>query len=142
MRSLERNVIAGLIVVFLALVANAVLSNQATNTLALNEQWVTHSYEVKSQQESTLLALMEAEKGVFGYAITGSEHYLETYRRAVAEVDPKLNRLSLLSADNPRQQQRIASLRERARRRLDLMVETIGRIQREGLASGQEAIKT
>ncbi len=142
MKSLERNVIAGLIVVFLALVANAVLSNQATNTLALNEQWVTHSYEVKSQQESTLLALMEAEKGVFGYAITGSEHYLETYRRAVAEVDPKLNRLSLLSADNPRQQQRIASLRERARRRLDLMVETIGRIQREGLASGQEAIKT
>ena len=140
-QSLKKNVIAGLIVVFLALIANAILSYQATNTLAINEKRVTYTHEVQTHLEATLLTLTEAEKGAWGYVITGDELYLESYRQAVAEVDPKLNRLSQLMADNSRQQQRIEILRERARRRLDLLAETVGRVQRGGLAAGQAAVK-
>src|SRR5262249_11447771 len=141
-QSLERNVIAGLIVVFLVLMVNAVLSNQATNTLAINEKLVTHTREAQTQLEATLLALTEAEKGVWGYVITGNKLHLESYRQAVAEVEPKLNRLGRLMADNSRQRQRIATLRESAQRRLDLLADAVRRVQRGGLAAGQTAVKT
>src|SRR5262245_6643220 len=131
-QSLERNVIAGLIVVFLALIANAVLSYQAANTLAINEKRVTETHEAHSQLEATLLALTEAEKGVWSYAFTGNKLYLELYRQAVAEVGPKLNRLDQMMADNSSQRQRIAILRERARRRLDLLRSEERRVGKEG----------
>src|SRR5215475_9301559 len=141
-QSLERNVIAGLIVVFMVLIANAILSNQATNTIAINEKRVTHTRETQTQLEATLLTLTEAEKGVLGYVISGDKLHLESYRQAAAEVDPELNRLGQLTADNSRQRQRIGILRESARRRLDLLADTVRRVQRGGLAAGQAAVKT
>jgi len=141
-QSLERNVIAGLIVVFLVLIANAVLSNQATNTLAVNEKRVSRTHEAQTQMEAALLTLTEAENGVWGYVITGNKLYLESYRQAVAEVDTKLNRLGQLTADDSRQRQRTAILRESVRRRLDLLADTVRRVRLGGLAAGQAAVKT
>src|SRR5215468_5298127 len=141
-QSLERNVIAGLIVVFLVLIANAVLSNQATNTLAVNEKRVSRTHEAQTQMEAALLTLTEAENGVWGYVITGNKLYLESYRQAVAEVDTKLNRLGQLTADDSRQRQRTAILRESVRRRLDLLADTVRRVRLGGLAEGQAAVKT
>ncbi|HKQ74349.1 MAG TPA: ATP-binding protein [Blastocatellia bacterium] len=141
-QSLERNVIAGLIVVFLALIANAVLSYNATNTLATNEKQVTHTQEALTQLEATLLTLTEAEKDVWGYRVTGDELYLESYRQAIADVDPKLNRLSQLLADNSGQQQRITSLRESVRRMLDLLAATVRLVERDGFAVAHAVVKT
>ena len=141
-QSLERNVIAGLIVVFLVLIANAVLSNQVTNTLAVNEKRVSRTHEAQTQMEAALLTLTEAENGVWGYVITGNKLYLESYRQAVAEVDTKLNRLGQLTADDSRQRQRTAILRESVRRRLDLLADTVRRVRLGGLAAGQAAVKT
>src|SRR5262249_11225222 len=140
-QSLERNVIAGLIVVFLVLIANAVLSNQVTNTLAVNEKRVSRTHEAQTQMEAALLTLTEAENGVGGYVITSNKLYLESYRQAVTEVDTKLNRLGQLTADDSRQRQRTAILRESVRRRLDLLADTVRRVRLGGLAAGQGAGK-
>ncbi len=141
-QSLERNVKAGLIVVFLVLIANAGLSNQATNTLAINEKLVTHTRQAQTQLESALLTLTQAESGVWGYVITGDENYLESYRRAATEVEPALNHLGQLTADNPRQQGRFAVLRESARGRLDQLADAAGQARRGGFAAGQALVKT
>jgi len=134
-QSLERNVIAGLVVVFLALIANAVLSNQAANTLARNEELVTHTREVQLQIGSVLSTVRQAESSARGYVITGEEFYLGPYRQAIAEIDPKLKRLDQSMTDNPSQRRRLALLRDSVQRRLNLLAEITERRRRGAFLS-------
>jgi len=136
-QSLERNVIAGLIVVFLTLIANAVLSNQATNAVARNEELALHTRNEQSQIKSTLSTIRQAEGSALGYVITGDERYKEQYRQAGAEIDPALNRLAEMTIGNPRQQRLLALLRDNAQRSLSLLNEITGRRQRDGFTAAQ-----
>jgi len=141
-QSLERNVIAGLIVVFLALVANAVLSNRAANTLVRNEELVAHTREVQTQIESVLSSIREAESSARGYVITGEERYLKPYQQAIAEVDPKLKILGQLVTDSSSQQQRLTLLRDKTRRSLDMLTDLTELRQRGGFPAAQAVVKT
>jgi PAS domain S-box-containing protein len=139
-QSLERNVIAGLIVVFLTLIANAVLSNQATNEVARNEELALHTRNEQSQIKSTLSTIRQAEGSALGYVITGDERYLEQYRQAGAEIDPALNRIGEMTIGNPRQRRLLATLRDNAQRSLNLLNEITEGRQRDGFTAAQALI--
>ena len=141
-QSLERNVIAGLIVVFLVLIANAALSNQAANTLVRNEGLVIHSYETQTQLESVISTIRQAESSQRGYLITGDELYLEPYQQAIADINPKLERLGQLMTDSPGQQQRLTLLRDKVEHRFVILNDAIERRRRGGLPAAQAALKT
>src|SRR6185369_1310231 len=117
-QSLEKNVIAGLVVVFLVLIANAALSNQAANTLVRNEELVSHTREVQTQIGAVLSTVRQAESSVRGYVVTGDDSFLQPYQQATAELGPALKRLSDLTTDNPIQKPRLEALNESARRRM------------------------
>ena len=95
-RSFDRNVIIGLVVVFLVLIANTILSNQAANTLVRDGELVAHSYETQTAIEDALSTVLQAESSARGYVITGDESHLEPYRQAVGAIDRKLERLGQL----------------------------------------------
>ena len=98
----------GLVLAFA--LADAVVSYRMTLRLIENERWVTHTHEVLNELEETLSALKDAETGERGYIITGDESYLTPYKTGIVEVQQHLDFLRSLTADNARQQRRIAEL--------------------------------
>jgi signal transduction histidine kinase len=98
----------GLVLAFA--LADAVVSYRMALRLIENERWVTHTHEVLNELEGTLSALKDVETGQRGYIITGDESYLAPYKTGVVEVQQHLDSLRFLTADNARQQRRIATL--------------------------------
>src|SRR3954464_2783648 len=98
----------GLVLAFA--LADAVVSSRMTLRLIENERWVTHTHEVLNELEGTLSALKDAETGERGYLINVDESYLAPYKTGIVEVQEHLGSLRALTADNARQQRRIATL--------------------------------
>jgi signal transduction histidine kinase len=73
---------------------------------------IEHTLEVQRQLDALLIAEAEGDASVRAYVLTGSEASLEQFRAAARTVSERLNRLSELTADDPYQQQRIASIRQ------------------------------
>ena len=107
----------GLVLAFA--LADAVVSYRMTLRLIENERWVTHTHEVLNELEGTLSALKDAETGERGYIITGEESYLAPYRTGIVDVQEHLGSLRSLTADNARQQRRIAALASLIAHRLE-----------------------
>jgi signal transduction histidine kinase len=107
----------GLVLAFA--LTDAVVSYRMTLRLIENERWVTHTHEVLNELEGTLSALKDAETGERGYIITGDESYLAPYKTGIVEVQEHLGSLRSLTADNARQQRRIAELAPLIARRLE-----------------------
>jgi signal transduction histidine kinase len=119
----------GLVLAFA--LADALVSYRMTLRLIENERWVTHTHEVLNELEGTLSALKDAETGERGYIITGDESYLAPYKTGIVEVQQHLDSLRSLTADNARQQRRIAELAPLIANRLEQL--------RRGLAAFRTA---
>ena len=72
--------------------------------------WVDHSHAVIERTRKLLELFLDAETGERGFLLTGEERYLEPYNDARAVLTGRRERLRQLTADNTRQQQRLARL--------------------------------
>ncbi|HEY4589560.1 MAG TPA: CHASE3 domain-containing protein, partial [Thermoanaerobaculia bacterium] len=107
-----------------------------------NERWVTHTHEVLNELEGTLSALKDAETGERGYLITGDESYLAPYKTGVVDVQQHLDSLRSLTADNARQQRRIAALEPLIARRLEQLRRGLEAYQTAGPEAARATILT
>jgi CHASE3 domain sensor protein len=96
--------------ILFVLITIGVLSYDSTAKLIDSEAWVDHTYMVIGEMNDMLVALRGAETGQRGFIITGEERYLEPYHGARQTAEQKLRDLMKLTADNPRQQQRLESI--------------------------------
>jgi CHASE3 domain sensor protein len=87
------------------------VSYRNTSALIETTRGVTHTHQALTELEAMLANITDAEAARRGYVITNETRYLEPYYAAVAEVDPTLERLRHLTADNLNQQQRISILK-------------------------------
>ncbi|MFC3077222.1 methyl-accepting chemotaxis protein [Phenylobacterium terrae] len=79
-------------------------------------KWNNHTHEVLAAAASVGASMVDQETGVRGYLIAGDQRFLAPYeagRKAYAEA---VSELKTLTADNPEQQARIASLAAAANR--------------------------
>ena len=67
------------------------------------------------------LLVTDAESGLRGYYLSGSETYLGPLRTAEHELDGQFDSLKSLLADNPSQLKNLAQLQNLVMRRIDLM---------------------
>jgi signal transduction histidine kinase len=130
----------GLVLAFA--IADAVISYRATLWLIENERWVSHTHETLNELEATLSALKDAETGQRGYLLTGEESYLAPYRSAAAEVQGHLDLLRAQTADNPRQQRRLAELRPQIAAKLAELRQTIDLFQHSGPDAARALVLT
>jgi methyl-accepting chemotaxis protein len=72
---------------------------------------VAHSHRVRSGVRDVFIRMLEVESGGRGYVLDGDESLLAPYRAAVAAVEQDVKDLATLTADNPRQQSRLQSLK-------------------------------
>jgi PAS domain S-box-containing protein len=70
-------------------------------------QWVSHTQEVMKTLQATVRHLMEVETGARGFALSGYNPVLQSYETGRPAIGPDLNALRQLTADNPRQQERL-----------------------------------
>jgi len=82
------------------------------------QRWVEHTFVVLRSADEFEGGLINAETGQRGFLLTGNEAYLEPYAAGVRQNAGALDRLQGLVADNPRQQQRVDSLRALAASKL------------------------
>jgi len=73
--------------------------------------WVEHTLQVKERIEDCLALMVDAETGVRGFLLAGSEDFLEPFEDAEASFDATFERLATIVRDNPAQSERFAQLR-------------------------------
>ena len=123
------SVIGGFLALLVLLVINGLVIRRQLAVQVENQIWVGHTQEVLLQLSNTESLLKDAETGQRGYLYTGVPRYLAPYDLAVKQVDPALDRLAELTADNPREQARIPELRDLAEEKLAELSESIKRYQ-------------
>jgi signal transduction histidine kinase len=133
---------AAFVLVLAFALADAVVSYRMTLRLIDNERWVSHTHEVLSELEGTLSALKDAETGERGYLLTGDELYLAPYKTGIVEIQQHLDSLRSLTADNARQQRRIAALAPLIATRLDRLRKAIEAFRTAGPEAARESVRT
>jgi methyl-accepting chemotaxis protein len=71
-----------------------------------------HSYQVLGEIDAALMALVDTETGQRGFALTGKDASLEPYNAGKEAFRQHLEAARKLTADNPRQQDRLQRLGE------------------------------
>lgn len=106
-----------------------------TERLVDSDQMVAHTREVLDSLRATLAAVTSAESGARGFVVSGDDHHLQHYEEAAAEIPRRLDVVAELTSDNPRQQQKVASLRTAVNSRLGQLHEIIQLRRTQGMES-------
>ncbi len=96
------------------------VSHRGTSALIDASNLRQHTYKELSALQETLLLLIEVQSASRGYAITGNESFLDSYRDALDRIRPGIQTLRQLMADNPHQQRRLDVLEPLVEQRLAL----------------------
>ncbi|HVT04544.1 MAG TPA: CHASE3 domain-containing protein [Thermoanaerobaculia bacterium] len=133
---------AGFGLAIVTFVTVSVVSYRETMRLIAASEWRKHTYEVLGQLGETLSLLKDVESGQRGYALIGEDKYLEPYLAAVDRIEPGIQSIRKLTADNERQQQRLDTLEPLVKSRLAFTAESIESRRAHGAEAALELIKT
>ena len=112
------------------------------NTEIAAQGAVNHTYQVLMELDALFLDLTRAETGQRGFLITGNEQYLEPYTAAVQTIQQHRAALQALTADNARQQARLAGLQPLIDSKLAELARTIALRRTSGLAAAAAEVRT
>jgi signal transduction histidine kinase len=104
---------------FLVLVAISAASILLVNEARKDSGLVVHTVEVENQVNTLLLEIRRAESAARGYLLTRGPEFLSDHDAAVATLIPNVDKLTQLTADNPRQAENVKKLRAAVEARLD-----------------------
>jgi PAS domain S-box-containing protein len=119
------SVVSGFAVLLAVLLINTDVTRRQIAVQESNQGWVEHTQQVQLELAEFESLLKDAETGQRGYLYTGDPRYLEPYNNAVVQGYPHVTRLAELTADNSRQQERVARLRTLKEQKLDELAETL-----------------
>jgi len=105
------------------------------------EYWRTHTYQVLDDLSELLSLTKDVEASQRGYVITGEDSYLAPYEESVAKIDPQLQDIRVLTADNPRQQQRLDVLKTAIHDRLELAKQIVDARRGSGFDAAAQLVK-
>jgi CHASE3 domain sensor protein len=106
-----RKVGGGFAITVLALIIIAITGFRSARSLIANDELVAHTHLVRRHIAQVLAASVEAESGVRGYALTGTDTFLEPYTTALTLIENEYNELRRLVSDNPDQVRRLEGVR-------------------------------
>jgi PAS domain S-box-containing protein len=118
-------VIGGFAILLILLVGNGVVTKRRLDAQIDREFWVSHTVQVMLELKQTRVLLLEAETEKRGYLYTGDTEYLAPFNAAIAQIDPEIDTIARLTADNPIQQARIPWLRNLAHGKIVEMQQAI-----------------
>lgn len=131
-------VLVSLALVVLAAAAALIMTTGIDRQLAD----VIQTYEVRNQARELTIALTEAESSQRGFILTGDQSYLEPYRRSVAGIDTRIKTLTAITAADPQQAERIASISGAISIKLAEMARSVDLVQSERPGEAQTLIQS
>ncbi|SDF56640.1 methyl-accepting chemotaxis protein [Massilia sp. PDC64] len=99
-----------------------------------------HTYKVLGEVDAALTSLVNMETGQRGFALTGQDASLEPYNTGKEEFRTHLEAARKLTADNPRQQERLQRLEEEERKWMEGAAEPTIRLRRAGTDADMAAV--
>ena len=118
-------VFVGFSLLLAILIVNAAVTRRQLGLQIGAESWVSHSHQVLLELSQLELLVVDAETGQRGYLYTGDSKYLAPYQDANSKIEPQLDVVEKLTADNPRQQAMIPELRYRVHAKVAEMAQVI-----------------
>lgn len=109
---LSTRLYGGFLVMILLIVVLLVVSYLSDQSRQRNTALNLHTYEVIRSVEEVRLALVNIESGERGFVITAQDRFLEPLREGRLELEDELAELRRLTAESPRQQQRLNDLEQ------------------------------
>ena len=116
---------AGLLVLTVISAGSVYLVNKARDDNAS----VVHTVEVENQVHTLLLEIRRAESSASGFLLTRGPEFWTDHQAAVAAILPHLDRLAVLTQDNPAQAENVRKLRPAIETRLDQFAREMNFIQ-------------
>jgi methyl-accepting chemotaxis protein len=107
---LAAKITLGLGTIILTVAAAGILSFSGLATLRASTAITQHTYRVLDAVQGAREQMINRETGLRGFLITFNESSLEPYIQGGRLVERHLNEAKRLTADNPRQQQRLAQV--------------------------------
>lgn len=135
-----RRLATGFGLAVLILLVIAVVAYRTTDSLIANDALVNHTYQVRADLADLLSELKDAETGHRGYVITGSDSYLEPYQAALGQIKTTFADLKTLTADNPNQQRRLATLSPLIDSKLAITKQTIDLRRTQGFDAAAKVV--
>jgi PAS domain S-box-containing protein len=87
-----------------------IVSYRSVAATAESERWVQHTHEALEHLEILLSEIIDAETGYREFALSGEEKFLQSSVAIRSLVDQEVKTLRALTADNPYQQRKLATL--------------------------------
>src|SRR4051812_19941391 len=106
----ERKLAAGFAIIFVVLLINALISAICIRNIAVNGTWLLRSRDILNEVGELESSLREAGIGVYGYILTGKDDYLEIDQRGMSELADHIDRLRVLTHDNPEKLAQVEAL--------------------------------
>jgi PAS domain S-box-containing protein len=98
-------------------------------------RWVSHSHEVLESIQDLVFTVESIESNSRGFALTGKESYLESYRTGLLKVAQDQAGIRHLTLDNPEQQRQIPVLESLTAQKIQRADEVIRLRRAQGLAA-------
>lgn len=136
-QSLGRNITVGFAAALLLLLVITVISLQSLQQFISNNGWEEHTRQVLMAIAEAGSGIRDAQEAGRGGATGGDERSRAAYRAASELVQSKLHDLRVLTADNPRQQQRLDGLEPLVQDELSLIARIAKARQEEGPAAAE-----
>ncbi len=138
--AISRRLLAGFGLALAVFVVLSVVSKRSAQELAEKEDWARHTHEVLARIQEVNSDLITVQSAVVGFVISGREDFLASYRAARQQLEDDERILRRLTADNPRQQERLTRLEEFIRQRLAYSEKTLDLQRRRGFAAAAALI--
>jgi PAS domain S-box-containing protein len=122
-------VIAGFSAMLILVAGNALIVRNQLQVVIGSQELVAHTREVLFGLERVESLLKDAETGQRGFLYTGEQKYLFPYKTALSQIEPQIDAVAQLTADNPRQQALIPLLHNLAQTKIDELARTISLYQ-------------
>jgi PAS domain S-box-containing protein len=110
----------------------SLVSYVSMQSLLESNRAVKHSDQVLQKLEKLLSVMKDAETGQRGFLLSGRVSYLERYRGAFREAKQLTGQLTVLTADNPKQQNNILVVRRILNQRFGILQQLIDKKQNGG----------
>ncbi len=141
-KSIDNLIRAGFGLALLILVVISALSYRSVSALIDTSHWVEHSHAVIEALDDLNLQITDVESAARAFVVAGEDFYLDPYYEAAREVDQTILTLRKLTADNPRQRQRLAAIEPVIRQKLSYHRSTIDLRKESGLRASTVALMT
>jgi len=125
----------------LALLVAGAISYRSMAASTESNRWVQHTHEVLEKLENLLTAMWGIESSYRGFALTGEEAYLESYRASILSAEQDAATIRNLTADNPKQKLLVATLKGLAAQKIQFGERVIGLRRTTGLQAAADAIR-